>query len=224
MAARKYPPQDDEGLLAAGKQFNENVGDPTEIGLAAADITRLANAVGAGQTAFDTHTASQVQARTDTQAKDAELGTLEDILQEFNSRTQGHPGMTDEKRTALGLPIYDAVKTKAPAPTETPFVTIDTATNLRHEIDFADEDGKGKPEGAREVEIHQKIGGDATGNVADYQYKGRDTEPPYTIEFTAADSGKQAHYMFCWLNASGERGPWKMESATITSELQSQGD
>jgi hypothetical protein len=75
--AAKYPPRDDEGLLAAGNQFNDNVGDPTVIGLSAEDITRLANSVSAGQTAFDKHTASQIKARTDTQVKDAELGTLE---------------------------------------------------------------------------------------------------------------------------------------------------
>jgi hypothetical protein len=151
-------------------------------------------------------------------------GRSKDILSEFNGRTQDHPNMTDALRAKLGLPIYDAVKSKAPAPTETPVVSIDTKTSLRHEIDFSREDGKGKPEGSKEIEIHQKIGGEATGNIDDYKYKGRDTEPPYTLEFNPADSGKQAHYMFCWLNASGERGPWKMASATITSELQSQSD
>ncbi len=36
----------------------------------------------------------------------------------------------------------------------------------------------------------------------------------------SADSGKQAHYLFCRVNSKGERGPWKMAFATVTSELQ----
>jgi hypothetical protein len=216
MATKKYPPRDEEGLLAAGKQFEDGIGDPTQVGLTAGDITRLANANTAGQTAYDTQKDLDIQLRAATREKETALDLIDDILSEFNGRTQKHPGMTDELRAKLGIPIYDTVKTKAPAPTETPDVSINTKTPLRHEIDFSN-----KPEGVREIEIHLKIGGDATGNESDYQYKGRDTAPPYTQSFIAADSGKQAHYLFCWLNASGERGPWKMASATITSELQS---
>lgn len=221
MARRKYPPGDEQGILEKGKQFEENVGDPTEIGLTAADITRLSTANAEGRAAFDDNQAKQQAARAASEEKDEKIGTLEDILSEFNGRTQKHPNMTDARRELLGLPIYDDVKTKAPAPTETPVVSIDTKTALRHDIEFSGENSKGKPEGAKEIEIYLKIGGDATGSVGDYQYKGRDTDPPYTVAFGAADSGKQAHYMFCWLNAAGERGPWKMASATITSELQS---
>ena len=225
MAQRKYPPRDDEGLLAAGKQFEENVGDPTLIGLTAADITRLATANSEGDTAFEAHKTLQIQAKTATGTKDAKLDTLGDILSELNGRVQSHPNMTDERRNKLGIPIYDSVKSKAPAPTEMPFVSIDTATPLQHVIAFSASEGKrGKPEGVREIEIYQKIGGDATANQVDYIYRGRDTDPPYTWSFTAAEAGKQAHYMFRWLNAAGEPGPWKMMSATITSELQSSGD
>lgn len=225
MATRKYPPQDDLGLLAAGNQFIDNVGDPTEIGLTAADMTRLSTAVTEGQTAFDAHSAAQVAARTATTAKDEKMGAIEDILQEFNGRTQKHPGMDDALRTKVGLPIYDAVKSSAPAPTEMPVITIDTITPLRHEIVFSGESGKGKPEGVKALEIYLRIGGDATGNVGDYQFQAQDTASPYTRQFDVTDSGKQAHYLVAWVNNGGERGPWKMASATITSELQSaQGD
>lgn len=221
MATKKYPPRDDEGLLDSGQQFEDNVGTPGEIGLNDADIARLSTANTQGQAAFAANKAAQSAATTATTEKDGKLDVIDDILSEFNSRTQRHPGMTNAKREALGLPIYDAVKTKAPAPTEAPNVSIDTSTSLLHTIMFSGEGKKGKPEGVKELEIYQKIGGDATGNVDDYKYRGRDTDPPYTWNFDAADSGKQAHYMFCWLNSAGERGPWKMASATITSELQS---
>lgn len=221
MADNRYPPRDDDGLLEAGNKFIDNVGDPTKIGLTAEDITRLTTSVSEGETARDEHNTAQTTARNKTVAKDEKLETVEDILQEFNSRVQGHPGMTDELRTKLGLPIYDSVKSFALAPTEMPNVSINTATPLLHVIEFSRDGGKGKPEGVREIEIWFKLGGDATGNPSDYDYIGRDTESPYTKQFVAADSGKQAHYLCCWLNSKGERGPWKMVSATVTSELQS---
>jgi len=221
MATRRYPPQDDQGILDAGKQFEDNIGDPTLVGLTADDINRLRTANTDGETKYNEHNEIQILASSKTKAKDNAIGLIEVILQEFNGRTQKHPGMTDELRTKCGLPIYDSIKTTAPVPSEMPVVNINTAMFLRHEITFSGENTKGKPEGVREIEIYQKIGGDATGNPADYSYKGRDTAPPYTLTFDAADSGKQVHYLFCWLNAAGERGPWKMVSATVTSELQS---
>lgn len=130
-------------------------------------------------------------------------------------------GTDDAKRGKLGVPIYDTTPTSADAPDELPFVTIDTAMPMFHTLYVSDADGKGKPEGVREAEFHIKIGGAATGSIEDYRYLGRDTEPPYTKEFTnPADAGKQAHYMICWLNAKDERGPFQLISATITSLLQ----
>jgi hypothetical protein len=221
MANRKYPPRDDEGLLSAGEKFLENVGDPIEVGLTEDDKSRLDHAVTTGRTANTLHKNLQTQARNATQAKDDALETVEDILQEFNGRVQNHPKMTDAKRTALGLPIYDAVKSASLAPAEMPNVSINTATPLVHTIEFSREGGRGKPEGVKEIEIYFKLGGDASGDEQDYRYIGRDTESPYTKQFSAADSGKQSHYLCCWVNSKGERGPWKMISATVTSELQS---
>lgn len=223
MGSRKYPPRGDEALLDAGQKFIDNVGDPTKIGLNADDIRRLTDAVNNAQTALTEHEAAQDAARAKRQAKDDRLEAVEDILQEFNGRVQAHPALTDEIRTKCGLPIYDAFKSLAVAPAEMPVVSIDTSTPLVHLIKFSREGGRGKPEGVKEIEFYFKLGGEATGNAEDYRYIGRDTESPYAKNFDAADSGKQAHYLCCWLNSRGERGPWKMISATVTSELQTGG-
>lgn len=222
MAMRKYPPFGDAEILAAADQFETNVGDPKDIALSADDIARLTDARTAATAKMATHTASQAKARADRTAKDEAVGAVEDILSEFNRRIQPLPTVTDARRAELGLPIYDKTPTVADEPDELPVVKIDAAMPLRHEIDFHGENTKGKPEGAKFVAVYLKIGGDATGDPKDYTLLGQDSEPPYTKQFDATDSGKQAHYLFCWINSSGESGPFKMASATITSEKQTE--
>lgn len=215
MATSKYPPRDDDGIIAAAKQIENSGVDPKDIGLDADDINRLATARQKGENSLTTHKQSQIKARADRAAKDDDVDAVADILSEFNRRSQPHPTTTDAMRELLGFPVYDKVKTVADAPTELPNVRIDAALPLNHYITF-----KERPEDAKGLEIHCKIGGNATGNVDDYNYLGTDTEPPYVKEFQPADGGKQAHYLFCWLNASKERGPWLMLSATVNTQSQ----
>jgi hypothetical protein len=39
--------------------------------------------------------------------------------------------------------------------------------------------------------------------------------PPYTLDFNAADGGKNAHYILRWVSPGGEQGPWS-ETASVT--------
>lgn len=221
MANRKYPPRGDEETLAAAEQFETNVGDPKDIALTADDIAALTDELADAVAAVKTHKASQAKARADRIAKDAKVKKIEERLSEFNRRIQPMKSVSDERRAQLGLPVYDKTPTTAETPDELPIVQIDASLPLTHEISYSGENTKGKPEGVTSFEIRVKVGGNATGDEKDYQYQTNDTESPYTKQFSAADAGKQAHYLFCWVNSKGERGPWKMMSATITSELQS---
>lgn len=220
MTTRKYPPQDDAGLIAAGRLMQDGLANPAEYSLSAADATRLSDALDAATAAFAANVTAQAQARAARVGKDEAIDALEDVLSELNRRVQPLSTITDEQRKAIGLPIYDTTPTEAEAPGEIPVVKIDAAQPLRHEIRFSGEQTRGRPAGVKAIEIYIKIGGDATADAADYDFLAQDGESPYTKQFAAADAGKQAHYLFCWVNASGERGAWRMASATVTSELQ----
>lgn len=215
MPGRRYPPEDDQGILDAGKQFAENLDDPAVIGLSADDLSRLSDANADGQAKFNANNTIQAQAKTATQEKIDGIGLISSILSEFNGRTQKHPGMNDALRTKLGLPIYDAVKSKTPVPDEQPSVEIETNVPLMHTLRFPT-----KPEGADFLGIWLKIGGKATGELKDYQFQAQDRTSPYLMQFDVSNSGEQAHYMCCWMNNDGDRGAFRMISATITSELQ----
>jgi hypothetical protein len=220
MASRKYPPQGDAEIIAAGQVMSAGLTTPADYSLTAADATRVSTATSEAEAAFGTNQTAQSAARTARIAKDEKIDALEAVLSEINRRVQPLSTVSDSQRREIGLPIYDKTATSADAPTVLPVVKIDAAMPLRHEIGFSGEGMRGKPEGVKAVEIYIKIGGDATGNVGDYQFLAQDSEPPYTKDFAAADASKQAHYLFCWVNASGERGAFQMASATVTSLLQ----
>lgn len=220
MTTRKYPPQDDAGLIAAGQLMQDGLANPAEYSLTAADATRLSDALAAATAAFAANVTAQAQARANRVGKDEAMDALEEILSELNRRVQPLSTITDEQRKAIGLPIYDTTPTEAAAPGEIPVVKIDAAQPLRHEIRFSGEQTRGRPAGVKAIEIYIKIGGTATANVSDYQFLAQDSESPYVKDFAVEDAAKQVHYLFCWVNSNGDRGAWRMASATITSELQ----
>lgn len=125
---------------------------------------------------------------------DDAMKELAAILSEFNKRLQPLTATDDSTRGKLGIPVYDTTRTQAGAPTELAIVKLDTAMPLTRTIYFADADGKGKPEGVKALEIHVKIGGDATGKPDDYRFLAQNVESSYTKAFDVADAGKQAHY------------------------------
>lgn len=217
MANQKYPPRGDSEILEAASQFLNNSATATAAGLTAAEIARLTNERDAGQTAIDDLQMAQTAAFAARALKNVRLETISKTLSEFNRRLQPHPALTDEGREKLGIPIYDTTPTGTRKPTDLPAVRIDVSMPLAHKIYFSEEDRKGKPEGVKAAEIYIKIGGDATGDINDYRFVAQDSESPYSKDFAAEDTGKQAHYMICWVSTNGERGAFQAVSATITS-------
>lgn len=194
---------------------------PGNYGLTAADMTALDTMKSAFKTVLGDYDEKRIASGVARILKDDTKDALEVMVRAFVKTIQANPTTTNEMRGGLQINIPDTTHTPIPAPDELPVVAIDTLVPQRHRIVFSGETSRAKPKGVRALEIWMKLGGDATGNEADYQFLAQDTDSPYIKQFVAADSGKQAHYLFCWVNSKGDRGPWKMASATVTSELQS---
>ncbi len=219
---KDYLPTNSAELSAFAENLYAKVsGAPGNYGLTATDMIKLDNSKNEFKTSLGDHTIKRIAAGVARILKDDNQTSLEDMLRALVKIIQSNPTTTNEMRGDLQITIPDTTATPTPAPDAMPVVSIDTLVPLRHHIVFSGETSRAKPKGVRALEIWLKLGGDATGNEADYQFLAQDTDTPYIKQFNAADSGKQAHYLFCWVNAKGERGPWQMASATVTSELQS---
>ena len=96
---------------------------------------------------------------------------------------------------------------------------ISAIQRLQHEIGFRDEHtptSTAKPQGVTGCEIWIKIGGDSPHDLTDCHYLATDTATPYTAKHPASEIGKTAHYIGCWVNRKGERGPL---SATVSATI-----
>jgi hypothetical protein len=59
------------------------------------------------------------------------------------------------------------------------------------------------------------VGQPTPGDPDTFRFVALDTKTPYTLDFDAADGGKNAHYLLRWVNSTGQKGPWS-ETTSVT--------
>ncbi len=100
-----------------------------------------------------------------------------------------------------------------------PIVTLESGSVLKHVLRV----GEYRPRacGKRPRDLGVEIWGVLTAigeptptDPAAFRFIALDTRTPFTMEYEAADGGKNAHYLLRWANAAGQRGPWS-ETATV---------
>lgn len=153
--------------------------------------------------------------------KDAARVAYVSLVRSLVRRLQASPAVSDAERAALGITIPDGSGTPVGPPTSHPVVLIECGGRLRHVLNFADAatpTKKAKPPGVVGAEVWvalTAIGEPTPTDPALFRFIALDTRTPFTMEYDAADGGKNAHYLLRWTNAAGQRGPWS-ETATAT--------
>ncbi len=136
-------------------------------------------------------------------------------------RLQASPAVSDAERASLGITVPDPGGTPVGPPTTMPVVRVECGARMQHTINFADSatpTRKAKPAGVLGAEIWVNvlpIGSPTPGDPDTFRFVALDTQTPYTLDFDAADGGKNAHYLLRWVNSTGQKGPWS-ETATVT--------
>lgn len=199
------------------KYANANL---TSLGLVAADVTPLQDAMTAWDGKYADHLSAQAAAQGARQAKEESRKSAENTARLLAQRLQTNPNVQNSDRHLLGLNVRSTSRTAVAAPTSRPVASVDTSQRLQHTISFVDENtpsSRAKPPGASGCEVWMKIGAAPT-DPSELTYLATDTRTPYTAVFDGADAGKVVHYMLRWVNSRGERGPWSQTvSATITA-------
>jgi hypothetical protein len=222
MGVADYIPGGDSDAVAAGKVRIEYAeAHLAELNLTAADITPLKNAHKEFEDAYNTNVAEQAEATAARTAKDDAREEWEKLDRAFNGRMQSDLSIKDEQRAAMGLRVYDKVKTAAGAIESFPVGMVDTGAKLRHEISWRDSltpDSKAKPSGVFGCQILYKIGGTPPVDEKECEEAAIDRSSPYLLEFDGADGGKTVFYLLRWISNSGEKGALSpLFSATITN-------
>lgn len=169
------------------------------------------------ETNYQQHIAAQDVARSKTVSKDEARAALTALIRTAAQLAQSDPTVTEEARTAAGLPVRKTGGSPVPTPTTRPVPNIDTSQRLTHIVHFRDENstGKAKPAGVSGCEIWVKVGDAPPASADELHFLGLDTRTPYTAQYDFDDGGKTAYYMLRWVNTRGESGPWS-ETAEAT--------
>ncbi len=213
------------------------------IGLVVADLTPTTTTQSTWKTAYPAHVTAQDAAQSARQAKDTARTGVEAAVRPLVRRLQASPAVSDAERASLGITVPDPVGTPVGPPTTMPVVRVECGARLRHTINFTDSatpTRKAKPAGVPGAEIWVNvlpIGSHTPGDPDTFRFVALDTQTPYTLDFDAADGGKNAHYLLRWpaldaaqtglgqllcdsprcqrVNSTGQKGPWS-ETATVT--------
>ncbi|MDR1116295.1 MAG: hypothetical protein LBL33_09185 [Tannerella sp.] len=122
-----------------------------------------------------------------------------------------NPLVSDDNRTALGLPIHKTTRTHSPIAAHHPDYDIDSSELRRLKVHFYDQGQKktkAKPAGQHGVRIKWAILSAPPASLKELVESSFDTRTPFTIEFDESDRGKTVYFCLCWVNTRGENGPW----------------
>lgn len=215
-----FIPRTDADYDTFSENFNDKIAAaPASYGLTAADATDLTLSYEAWADAYPEHTAAQVEAATKAAAKDTARANLTAKIRSIAGRIQASPAIPDAMRESLNLPVYDTVRTPAITEIESwPVGAVNTATRLRHRLDFRDSvsNRKAKPAGVLCCEVWMFVGDELPADDSAFLFTASETKTPYRNDFTAAQARKTAFYKLRWKLKSGGYGPWSpVVSATI---------
>jgi hypothetical protein len=216
-----YLPNSDHDLLSFSQVFvSYTTAKATIWGIDVVFVTALVVKVTAFQDALTVTDGPHTT--VDTRHKNNTRKELETALREFvNEYIRYNHALTDEDHTALGVKIPDKHRTPAPTPTGIIEFFMKMLAVARLGVVYRDSGSpsKAKPPGVQGAEIRVGITEIGDPPITDPEKLPRSefsTRTPYTLIFSAEDSGKRAYIAMRWENTRGEKGPWSpIQSAVI---------
>jgi hypothetical protein len=121
-----------------------------------------------------------------------------------------NPIITDAQRITLGLHVHDKTPTHIPTPTTRPYFLLKVIATRQLRVIFGDEGSvsRAKPYAVNGAVIFYKVSDTPVEDPEDLTHSVLATRSPYTLTFTAAQSGKRVYIALQWQNERGEKCPW----------------
>ncbi|MEM8495652.1 MAG: hypothetical protein AAF663_09735 [Planctomycetota bacterium] len=183
---------------------------PTDYGLTstqASDYDALADAyLAAYQTANDpsTRTAPAIEAK-DT-AKAAVLAETRRLVR----IAQAWPGMTNAKRSDLGITVPDTDPTPVPVPSEEPQLDVASVNGRRVSLRLREQSTgeRRKPAGVAGATVLSYVGETIPASIRDWSFEGNTTRLDVDVVFAdAVPQGAKVWVTAYWYNRKAESGP-----------------
>jgi hypothetical protein len=150
--------------------------------------------------------------KLDTQKKNEARSKLEKDLRVYNKAyLLYNPAVTDDDRTAMGLPIHKGTRSPIQKPETAPQLLPDTGTRRIIKVYYKDEgtSRRGKPGGVKGIEIKWAKLREPPKDIADLVNSAFDTKPPLALEFQEHERGEKVFMCGRWeIHREGGKGPW----------------
>jgi hypothetical protein len=172
----------------------------------AAEAQKLATACTDWHTAF---TAFQgPHTKVDTEAKNDAKKAAQAVLRAFVNRYLRFPPVTNEDRTAMGIPNHDTHPTPVPRPDDIPEVEVLTPKPrvLRFRFRRANMKRWGKPEGVHGLELVWLVADKPPAKVSELVHSAFATRNPLDLFFEEDDRGKRLFYAVRWETGAMKKG------------------
>ncbi|MDR0981953.1 MAG: hypothetical protein LBM07_01750 [Culturomica sp.] len=120
-----------------------------------------------------------------------------------------NPKVSDEDKTAMGLPLHKSTRTPVPVPDTVPDVTgIDRNTVRCISISFRDSgsDHRAKPSGVQGAVVKWIVSDTPPTSIKVFTNSLLDTKSPITLDFEEEQRGKVVYFALAWQNTKGEMG------------------
>ncbi|MBN1517126.1 hypothetical protein JXA32_11245 [Candidatus Sumerlaeota bacterium] len=137
---------------------------------------------------------------------------LEGLIRALVRQFQADPDMTDERRTAMNIPVRDDVHTPSGDVTTRPILHVDGNQRLQSLIRVFDEstpNSRKRPDNASGFELRAKVGGEAPAGPDDFNLPlGYEPRSPHLEEWDDDQGGQKAWIIGRWIAKNGNPGPW----------------
>jgi hypothetical protein len=130
-------------------------------------------------------------------------------LRDFVNRYLRFAPVTDEDRTAMGIPVRDKVRTTIATPTEVVNFFLKPKHFKQQEIHFKAKgvESKAKPYGCEGAVIRWMTSDKAATSVEELNQLDVASRTPYVMNFSDAERGKVLSVAMQWMNRKSQKGP-----------------
>jgi hypothetical protein len=169
-------------------------------------LTTLTGAYAAWYTAYSMTIGPHT--KVDTEAKNDAKKAAKAVIRPFVNQYLRFPPVTDEDRTAMGIPNHDNTRTRIGAPATKPVFAIEVKTIRSLTIPFHEEGVKsrGIPYGFNGAVVSWDVPAAPVTDPKKLTHSELATRSPHVLSFEEADRGKMVYIALQWQNESGRKG------------------
>ena len=217
-----YVPTRDSDLQIWSLNFATTLtANPANYGLTAGDAAAVAAAQAAYSAAYVTATTQSTRTKDTIAAKDVARGQLTVLLRTYSDIIQANAGISQDNKTALGLPIRKTTKTAVTAPTSAPTINVTGLTAGVLQMTYHDPNQgakvKAKPAGAIQMEVAYSTSTTVVTDPTTLGFRELVTKTPFNLPTDPSDKGKTLYFAGRWVTRRGLMGPWSAVGSTVVA-------